>query len=167
MSLRSLSRISPILISGIHPSLDESQSDRGGVPPEIERGTRAVATVPDAVLPHLPGDQGHRAARLRWALRSGLGDAECSALCTPSRLIEHPPGVATESWRRELRWHPASMSLETSPSAAKLWAAGRDTSGTATARRPRADRSRGATTRRAGDAAPEPGRPFCRQTSST
>ena len=44
MSLRPLSRISPIPSSDIHPSFDEGQSNRGGVPSEIKRGTRAGAT---------------------------------------------------------------------------------------------------------------------------
>jgi len=47
MSLRPLSRISPIPNSDIHPSFDEGQSNRGGVPSEIERDTRAVATTPE------------------------------------------------------------------------------------------------------------------------
>jgi hypothetical protein len=44
MSLRPLLRISPVPSSDIHPSFDEGQSNCGGVPSEIERGTRAVAT---------------------------------------------------------------------------------------------------------------------------
>jgi len=44
MSLQPLSRISLIPSLDIHPSFDEGQSNRGGVPSEIERGTRAVVT---------------------------------------------------------------------------------------------------------------------------
>jgi hypothetical protein len=56
--------------SRVFTSRDEGQSDREGVPPEIERGTRAVVTVPE-----VPRDDA-RVARRAFAGHEGDDDVD-------------------------------------------------------------------------------------------